>query len=1770
MMSFSQVKSAGGAHDYYANKDNYYVLGSLEEHWFGKGAEELGLSGAIDKETFTNVLEGKLPDGSDLTHMSGDQNKHRPGYDLTFSAPKSVSMMALIGGDKRLIEAHNQAVAVAMKEVEALASVRSMKDGKSQTVITGNLVVAMFNHDTSRDLDPQLHTHAVVANATKHDGKWQALSSDTVGKTGFSETILANQIALGQIYRHALRPQVEAMGYELEEVGKHGMWEMKGVPTEVFSKRHQAIDEVVGLDASQKSRSIAALDTRKAKVASDPAALVVDWRAQAKAAGFDIDAYRQDAGTRTLRVPEPPKLEGDAQVLATEAVGKAISLLSDRQVQFTWSELLAKTVSQLPAEPGVFGVAKQGLENAIEKQRLIPLDREKGIFTSDIHLLDELSIKSLSQEISRNGKVSIDPSKSVPREAPYSDAVSVLAQDKPGIAVLSGIGGAAVQRNRVAEVVTMAKEQGREVNVLASDNHSRKYLAADDRLGDAVLAGHAALKSGLAFTPNSTLIVDQAEKYTLKEMVNLLDGSLRNNVQLVMMDTQQRKGTGNALSVLKDAGINRYQFKGGQQVNVNIASEPDKVQRFERLARDYASAVGEGIDSVAQVNGVRDQKVLNDQVRDALKQKGILDIAETKISVLTPVWLDSKSRTSRDSYREGMVMEQYDSEKKTRERYVIDRITPRSNSLTLANSEGDTQVVRISQLDSSWSLFNSGSIPVAEGERVRVLGRENEGQAKGGDMLHIQRVANGAIEAKKVVGGNTIESEKALKLPIGETPFTALKLAHGYVESLGGSVSDKTAVFAATAARELNTDTLNRMARSGPVLSLYSAIDSAKTTEKLARNPHYRVVSDQVKSIAGVESLPAAMDQLHDSLHTPAQQAIHLAIPTLEGNQLAFTQTKLLSAALGFSEKGTEIADIKSEIAHQIKSGELINIEAVAGFGVDLLVSRKTFETEKSIIRHIAEGKDALAPLIPQSSRAAAIGTLEGLTEGQQRATNLILTSTDRFVAIQGYAGVGKTTQFRSVLNSLGHLPKEQQPKVVGLAPTHRAVHEMQSAGVDAKTLASFLHEESQRAATGETLDYSNTLFVIDEGSMIGNSDMAKAYSLIAAGNGRAVISGDEDQLQSISPGQPFKLQQGRSPIDVAVMKDIVRQTPQLREAVYKIIDRDIPAALAVVESVGPQSVPRREGAWVPDSSVYEWNQKQAEIEGKKPDSDPQQLALMGAEPREPVTIHDAIMKDYFGRTDAARANTLIITGLNSDRHAVNAMIHDERSKNAELGKGSVNLEILATANIKQGGLRKVATWESHAHATALLDNTYYRITSVDKENQLISLADAVGNERLISPREAVSEGVTLYLRESVEVSAGDKMRFTKSDVERGYVANSVWEVSSVEGDSVTIKSGNETRTLLPGLKQEDRHIDLAYAITAHGSQGAGEPFAITLQGVEGARKSLVNHASVYVPLSRAKQHVQVYTDDKAGWLKAVEKARERNTAHDILFAGQDKDSSVAGRLLEKAKGFNETALGRSLLKQNDLTGQTMAKYISPGKKYPQPHVALPAYDRNGKPAGAWLGALTADSGEMQGLAQTGRVLGGDQAQFVALQASKNGETRLADNISSAIKLAAANPESGVIFRLKGEGGPYNPGAMTGGKVWVEDGVIKQQTANQESEHQVVPLPETPDEKLQRELTKQAEKIAQEAALKGVHRGIDLPEDKIREIANDVLGEAKQVDSRLTDALLNKIDQAQLGQNSDASTIQKVAREDLQRTRLQQVEQGMVREHIQEKTLGGD
>ncbi|MET4666300.1 conjugative relaxase-like TrwC/TraI family protein [Sphingomonas sp. PvP056] len=245
MLSMASVKSASGAANYFGKDDfvsgEYYTDEKAGEVsiWGGEGAAAAGLGGTVYKETFAKVLNGELPSGD---RVMDQRETRRPGYDLTFSAPKSVSVMAYIAGDKRILGpdgAHTKAVQQTMAWVEKnLAETRITKDGKTETVKTGNLVYALFQHDTSRALDPQAHIHAIVANLTRGpDDKIHALHADR---------IWSSNTVIGSIYHSFLRNEMEKLGYQVRQEGKHGTFEIVGVPKEVletFSQRREQIME---------------------------------------------------------------------------------------------------------------------------------------------------------------------------------------------------------------------------------------------------------------------------------------------------------------------------------------------------------------------------------------------------------------------------------------------------------------------------------------------------------------------------------------------------------------------------------------------------------------------------------------------------------------------------------------------------------------------------------------------------------------------------------------------------------------------------------------------------------------------------------------------------------------------------------------------------------------------------------------------------------------------------------------------------------------------------------------------------------------------------------------------------------------------------------------------------------------------------------------------------------------------------------------------------------------------------------------------------------------------------------------------------------------------------------------------------------------------------------------------------------------------------------------------------------------------------------------
>ena len=293
----------------YYERDGYYAKDDPEHKdasaWAGRGADELGLKGPVDPDTFRAVLEGKVPDGSgtELGRRGRDGERlHRPGRDLTLSAPKSVSLAALVGGDARVVEAHDRAVARTLDWFERNVAETRMKDPETGRMVrTGGqkAVIATFRHDTSRNLDPALHTHAVIANMVQGgDGKWRSMAN---------ERLYESKMLLGALYRSELAQGLTRLGYGIEKTHADGRFEIAGVSREVveaFSTRRQEIEAAVAergggeTAGNQRLAQRAALMTRAAKRDVDREALRESWERQAAALGFDAKALAAEAGAK--------------------------------------------------------------------------------------------------------------------------------------------------------------------------------------------------------------------------------------------------------------------------------------------------------------------------------------------------------------------------------------------------------------------------------------------------------------------------------------------------------------------------------------------------------------------------------------------------------------------------------------------------------------------------------------------------------------------------------------------------------------------------------------------------------------------------------------------------------------------------------------------------------------------------------------------------------------------------------------------------------------------------------------------------------------------------------------------------------------------------------------------------------------------------------------------------------------------------------------------------------------------------------------------------------------------------------------------------------------------------------------------------------------------------------------------------------------------------------------------------------------------------------
>jgi conjugative relaxase-like TrwC/TraI family protein len=299
MLTPSAMGNGSASVYYYTNVVNRTVEGVMENagYWMGKGAEKLELGLEVKTAQFLEIFKGYNPKTGDALVQNAGKKSRDTGWDLTMSAPKSVSVAWAIGTEKersKIENAHREAVKTVVTEFEKLIRTRAGKGGKKQEA--AGAVVAVFEHTTARPVDgqipdPQLHSHALFMNVgvTESDGKTRSIRSELFYK---------RQMEMGRLYRGVLAQELKRAGFEVTH--KKDNLSLKHIPEELskeMSKRSEQIDQATNFSRDSKVRGKAAIKTRGEKVRYARDFLLNHWK---KVSSLFMSQGREEKPVMTL------------------------------------------------------------------------------------------------------------------------------------------------------------------------------------------------------------------------------------------------------------------------------------------------------------------------------------------------------------------------------------------------------------------------------------------------------------------------------------------------------------------------------------------------------------------------------------------------------------------------------------------------------------------------------------------------------------------------------------------------------------------------------------------------------------------------------------------------------------------------------------------------------------------------------------------------------------------------------------------------------------------------------------------------------------------------------------------------------------------------------------------------------------------------------------------------------------------------------------------------------------------------------------------------------------------------------------------------------------------------------------------------------------------------------------------------------------------------------------------------------------------------------
>jgi len=674
MVTISKPLSASQAQAYHRSEftsaeQSYYTQSNqVRGEWQGKLAAQWGLTGEVTEEQFARLANGQHPDTGEqlIRHRESFEHKneygetvktmeHRAGWDATFSAPKSVSLTALVGGDERVRDAHRASVRVAVDELERYVQARIGGNHPAET--TGKWAAAKFEHDSARPVDgysaPQLHTHVVFFNVTEaENGNTRAVQPREVYKS--------QQYATA-VYQSELASQLKTLGYELDP-GKNGAPEIRGYTKEYLeasSPRSQQIKahlEEQGLEGAGPAQ-IAAHRTRDAKAALSPEEMLAKHREVATAYGNQPQHVVDQARDRGIQLDRT-----DPAKHAQEAVTWSRDRHMEREAVVEVRELLRDALKRSMGKATLME-ARANLDVRIrsgEFQRAGPM-----LTTREMVNLERDNIARM--ESGRGRYFSIAPEHEVERmqeglahlSGSQRMVVEEILTSRDQVIGLQGTAGAG-KTTSLAAIRAAAEQQGYRVEGLAPTSRAAQQLE-EAGITAHTLQQHLASGQKANDGQRHLYFVDESSLASTKQVHEFLARLYVRDRVIFVGDTRQHQGVeaGKPFEQLQQAGMHTAQLD-----QIVRQTDPLLKEAVEQLAR---GEVREAIENLAQQGRVHEfanpqermkaiaeryaenpentlvvspdnasRMEINRLIHDELQARGVVSEEEHRQTVLTP------------------------------------------------------------------------------------------------------------------------------------------------------------------------------------------------------------------------------------------------------------------------------------------------------------------------------------------------------------------------------------------------------------------------------------------------------------------------------------------------------------------------------------------------------------------------------------------------------------------------------------------------------------------------------------------------------------------------------------------------------------------------------------------------------------------------------------------------------------------------------------------------------------------------------------------------------------------------------------------------------------------------------------------------------------------------------------------------------------------------------------------------------------------------------